>query len=71
MSTTQLSINNQIKVAYIADIDNLTWQLYQRHLTVKEFDEYYELDNLDLHIQRDIMYRQYYEQSNQLTLCKQ
>lgn len=71
MSTTQLSINNQIKVAYITDIDNLTWHLYQRHLTVKEFDQYYDLDNLDLHIQRDIMYRQYYEQSNQLALCKQ
>lgn len=67
----ELSINNQIKVAYITDIDNLTLHLYQRHLTVDEFDQYYDLDNLDLHIQRDIMLRQSFEQFNQVNQLTQ
>lgn len=66
----ELSINNQIKVAYITDIDNLLWHSHQRHLTVDEFDQYYDLDNLDLHIQRDIMLRQYYEQSLSKSQCQ-
>jgi hypothetical protein len=67
----ELSINNQIKVAYITDIDTLTFHLYQRHLTVDEFDQHYDLDNLDLHVQRDIMLRQCFEQSNQLNQLAQ
>lgn len=66
----ELSINNQIKVAYITDIDNLLWNTHQRHLEVHEFDAFYDLDNLDLHIQRDIMYRQYYEQSLSKSQCQ-
>lgn len=67
----ELSINNQIKVAYITDIDNLLYHMYQRHLEVHEFDAFYDLDNLDLHIQREIMHRNYYEQLNQTTTCQQ
>jgi hypothetical protein len=67
----ELSINNQIKVAYITDIDTLTFNLFQRHLTVDEFDQHYDLDNLDLHVQRDIMLRQCFEQSNQLNQLTQ
>lgn len=67
----ELPINNQIKVAYITDIDNLTWHIHQRHLLVEEFDQLYDLDNLDLHIQREIMHRNYYEQLNQTTTCQQ
>jgi hypothetical protein len=67
----ELSINNQIKVAYITDIDTLTFNLFQRHLTVDEFDQCYDLDNLDLHVQRDIMLRQCFEQSNQLNQLTQ
>lgn len=67
----ELSINNQIKVAYITDIDNLLYHTHQRHLTVEEFDTLYAVDNLDLHIQRELMHRDYYEQLNQTTTCQQ
>lgn len=67
----ELSINNQIKVAYITDIDNLLYYTHQRHIETHEFDALYDLDNLDLHIQREIMNRQYYEQLNQSTQCQQ